>query len=94
MNLLTVASKKASCVIMVLDAIHRKGLASPEFKELFDRAQTSLVLAPAAEVLWPGYVLWARQRITINELGDDIPMWLAGIGTSALQGCGIKEVDG
>ena len=92
-NLLTVASKKASCIVMVLDAIHRKGLASSDFKEVFDRAQTCLVLAPPASVPWPGYIMWARQRLAINEHTGDIPVWLDKVGVSALKSCGVKDVD-
>ena len=92
-GLLTVASKKASCVVMVLDAVYRKGLTSTDFREAFDRAQTSLVLAPACEVTWPGYILWARQRLNINDRSGDVPVWVAEIGTSALQKCGISKVD-
>ena len=59
-----------------------------EIEQFFD------VQGTAAEVPWPGYVLWAGQMVIIKKgHSPDIPTLLAEIGTSALQDCGFEEVD-
>ena len=86
------AVKKATNVICVLEAVQSKGLASEELAEAFDRAQTSLVLAPAAHVEWPSYIKWSRQRLHINSHTGDATSWVQKIGTGALTECGVKNV--
>ena len=70
-----------------------KGLSFPEFSEVFDRAKTDLVLAPAVEIELPRYMKWSRQRIAINECSSSSMTWLQKIGTKALAECGIVDAE-
>ena len=87
------AVKRSTNVNLVLKAVQTKGLASKEFADAFDRAETCLLLSPLAEIAWPAWMKWARHRLLINDHCGDAMSWLQKIGSKALSRCGRKDVE-
>ena len=82
--------KQMNAAYNVLMAVQAHGLRSQEFADAFDKQLTWINLAPVVEVTFPGHVLLARRRLSLNTTSDN-NVWLQLASSTELLKEGIAE---
>jgi polyhydroxyalkanoate synthesis regulator phasin len=87
---LVLAQKMLNGMLSMVEVVSQHGYQGEAFQKEFDAIEARLRLEPTADIPWPDFIKWSRNKLDIQGTIED-ERWLARIASESLESNGVPK---